>query len=295
MAMNEEYLETIKELHPWIFDKDFKAAICVTDDLDSFLSTLIILKYRPDWEIGYFYSFDTGLYMKQGIDTTLQVVGADLSHPRIRCFSNHLTVLTPDCYEEGNYNKQDVNLNTIDKNTALNYFKKYNLNTFLLVASIFGFEFKTEQSRFLSLIADSAYWPFEQPKSFADSGVQKKYLCDVLGYPDVWDVQNIYPRKDFIEVQKVQNYKSKLHITEVGIEFFNDVDIEKMCEGLGLECNLWDFTGDFRLVQKHRSDWDYYRDRNGRINKTFSKEDKAKMFTFVATSKAVVKYSMPVK
>ena len=52
--MKKEYVEKIKEDNSWFWDENKKYYLVATDDLDSLLSCLLILKYRPAWEIAGF-------------------------------------------------------------------------------------------------------------------------------------------------------------------------------------------------------------------------------------------------
>ena len=55
--MKKEYVEKIKEDNSWFWDENKKYYLVATDDLDSLLSCLLILKYIPAWEIEAFKDY----------------------------------------------------------------------------------------------------------------------------------------------------------------------------------------------------------------------------------------------
>lgn len=276
--MQREYLEKIKESNGWIFDKNFKANLICTDDADSVFSCLMLMHYYPErFEIGFFYDFNSGLYQKIGIDESLPIVGVDLSHPSMRCISNHLTQLR----DSDSVNPNDINLNIIDSINARNYHSKYNLNTLLLVASLCNHEFKDKISMLVALLPDSAFMARFQPEHYKDRRIQEKYL-KILGYEDMLEIQDRAGRERFYMAQKALNIKSKAWVTENGIEFKKSVDIGLICDYLGIDYDSSDLEGLFYLVEEHRS----------YVGSSRREYNKSNMFSFVVTRKHEVKYSM---
>lgn len=277
--MKKEYLDRIKRDNEWFFS-DEKMSLVVTDDADSILSALMLLHYYPNkFEIGYFYDFRDGLYIKMGIDENLEKFGIDLSHPSMKCVSNHLTKKFSD--DEVNIN--DINMNILDDNDARDYFNKYNLNTLLLVSSLCNHKFNTDVGRVVSLLPDSSYKPYFQPPSYADKGVQEKYLR-ILGYPDLLDTLAKFRRDRFEAGQDVLNIRSKIWVTADGIEFMDDVDLDLICKYLEIDYDPADLEGLFYLVEKHESS----------TETLYVKHDKSSMYSFAITRRDVVKYSYKV-
>ena len=61
--MRKDYLERIKKENSWLWDKkDEEVFLVCTDDLDSLMSCLLILQYRPLWKIGGFFDYRDGIY-----------------------------------------------------------------------------------------------------------------------------------------------------------------------------------------------------------------------------------------
>lgn len=280
--MRKDYLDRIKKDSNlnWIFDKNFKANLICTDDADSVLSCLMLTHYYPDrFEIGYFYDFRDGLYMKIGIDESLPMVGVDLSHPTMKCISNHLTRMFPTDI----VNPQDINMNILDNNDARNYHAKYNLNTLLLVSSLCGHKFGNDIGKVVALLPDSAFKPRFQPSYYQDRGIQEKYL-KIFGYDDMLEFQDKYGIDRFYKGQSALNLQSKVWVTDTDIEFKEDVDLEVICKYLEINYDPSDLEGLFYLVEKHQSF----------VGATNQKYNKGNMFSFAITRKGQVKYSMKV-
>ncbi|TCT16381.1 hypothetical protein EDC18_102400 [Natranaerovirga pectinivora] len=278
--MKKEYLERIKKENGWFYDDDFKANLIITDDCDSLLSAILLMdKYPNRFQIGYFYDFRDGLYRKLGIDDSFPVVGIDLSHPTIHCISNHVVMLNKDDY----YNKNDINLNIMDRITPFNYFQKYNLNTLLLIYSLLGLKPKTKLEAATLLLPDSAFLGFYS--SFENDNIaNKKYLVDVLELPEVYEAQQELTKEKFLLGQKSLNIKSKLWVTDKGIEPVQNVDIKGICNLLGINYDPSVLEGFFTLIEKH----------NTFTGRTWYKYNKDDLFSFAVTRKNEVKYSKKV-
>ena len=127
--MKKEYVEKIKKDNSWFWDKDKEYNLIMTDDLDSLLSCLLILQYRPLWKLGGFFDYREGLYKNLDIDIELtqnNTIYVDCSSIKQgdKCISNHLTSITSKVH-----NVNDINLNSIDNNYRdKDYFQKYNLS-----------------------------------------------------------------------------------------------------------------------------------------------------------------------
>ena len=50
-----------------MFDEDLKYWLIVSDDLDSILSAMLMMKYRKNMEIGFYINYKKGIYKKQGV------------------------------------------------------------------------------------------------------------------------------------------------------------------------------------------------------------------------------------
>lgn len=281
--MNEEYLKVLKsnECYSFMFDEDLKVSMVMTDDLDSILSCLLLKMHKPNWSIDYFYGFNEGMYIRQGTDITREKVGIDLSYPnkRMKSISNHCTRVN----ERDEHNKYDLNLNHIEGIYLKNYFSKFNLSSFMLIASLLGFKFNTRKAKCTCLLADSSYKAYYQPAQYKDHGVQKRFLCDILGYAEVWKNQSTLTKADFEKGQTVLHTRDKIYIDNDGKLKVGNMKLEKICEMLEITYDESLFDEDFILIQKHRS-----------MTNNIGLYNKENMYSFAITSKSKVKYSRPV-
>lgn len=284
--MNITYLEKIKEENSWFWDLDKKYYLVVTDDLDSLLSALLILQYRPNWEIGWFYDFRDGLYEKQGISANItddNVIGVDLSHPKMKCVSNHLTVIRNE-----RSNKHDINMNIIDnihmKRSIYDYHNKYNLNTLLLVYALLELKPESTSEMATLLLPDSAFLGYFADKDYKDHWVQKKYLKEIFELDEIWELQN--------EVGDIQRFKngqanlgmcSKIWVTDKGIETVDeDVRLEDICDILRIDRSILnELYGDYWLIERHKN----------YSGSTYADYDTTNMFSFAVVNKYNVVYS----
>lgn len=283
--MDKNYLNIIKQENPWFWDVDKEYNLVVTDDLDSILSALLLMQYRPKWYIGYYYNFQEGLYEKTlDINLNTDRIGVDLSSTSgkgsvcSKCISNHVTALQPD----ERINKQDINLNYVDKFICLrNYHSKYNLNTLCLVYSLLGLQPKTDEECALLLLPDSAFQAHYANPNYKDSYVQKKIL-EKMDLMELYDFMNKYNKNKFYEAQETLSIKSKFYTDELGIYSGEDVNLKYMCGVLGInERLLEELQGFFYLQERHKSYTDL----------TCKNYDKSQFATFVVTSKKYCKFS----
>ncbi|WP_313757165.1 hypothetical protein [Tissierella sp.] len=288
--MRKDYLERIRKENGWFWDSDKKYYLAITDDLDSLLSALLILKYRPNWEIGFYVDFREGIYKKLSLDEDISihddnVIGVDWSVPksRFKCISNHLTQVKTE-----NINSSDINLNIIDgvnmSNSRFDYHKKYNLSTILLVASLLNHKFTSDEARVLSLLPDSSFLGYFANRNYQDYDIQKKYLCNVLEYNDIWECQSQYSLDEFRRFQLEWSMASKVTVGDEGITTVQDVDLELICKVLDIDVELSVLEGFYGLIIRTAS--------NG--NNTYKPIDKQSCWSFAVTSKDWYVYSVEV-
>ena len=288
--MDKKYLERIKNENGWFFDLDKKYYLAVTDDLDSLLSALVILKYRPTWEIGFFVSFREGIYRRLDLPKDISiyddnVIGVDWSVPKFgfKCISNHLTQI-----RDENINTSDINLNIIDgvnmSESRFDYHKKYNLSTFLLCCSLLGHKFTTDEGRVTSLLPDSAFLGYYANKNYQDYEIQKKYL-DVLGFTDIWEVQSKLSLNEFRKYQSDSGIATKVTVSDEGITTVRDIVLYKLLEVLDIDVYLLDkLKGFYGLEIRTASN------RNS-VFKPIKKQD---CWSFAVTSKDYYVYSVEI-
>lgn len=280
--MDNEYLNLIKKENDWFWDTETKYNLVATDDLDSILSALLLMQYRPNWHIGYFYDFHEGLYKELGANKNIEKIGVDLSSPNMKCISNHVTCLKEDDY----INPNDINLNYVNEFISLkNYHSKYNLNSLTLCYFILGLHPKSDEESALLLLPDSSFQAHYANPNYKDSYVQKQIL-EKMDLMELYDFMNKNDKNKFYQFQDALRIKSKFDVTENGIESIQDVDLDYMCDILRIDkALLKELEGLFLLESRSKS----YTDMS------WKSYDKSKFETFVVTSKSNVKFSKRVE
>jgi len=285
--MDKEYLEIIKQENSWFWDIEQEYNLVVTDDLDSILSALLLMQYRPKWHIAYYFNFQEGIYEKSldaDINNKAERIGIDMSSPGgegsvcKKCISNHVTALQSD----ERINKNDINLNYVNKFICLrNYHSKYNLNTLCLVYSLLGLQPKTDEECALLLLPDSAFQAHYAKAEYKDSGVQKQIL-EKMDLMELYDFMDRYDKDKFYKAQDALRIKSKFYVDDFEIKSSQDINMDYMCGVLGINSRLLqELQGLFFMDQRHKSYTDL----------TSKSYDKSKFSTFVVTSKNYVKFS----
>lgn len=284
--MRADYVEKIKNDNSWLWDEDNTYYLICTDDLDSMLSCLLLLQYRPNWQIGGFFDYRDGIYHNIFLSESMtqdNTIWVDCSSIKSgdKCISNHLTSIAGEVH-----NINDINLNSIDNNYVdKSYFSKYNLSTFLLLISLLEHEIDDHVGRVLSLCFDSAYKPFYQPADFADASVQENYLLDVLELEAIYYTQNTMTKGQFIQIVDEQNLHTKLFVDDGGIKTKEDVDLEMICKYLNIDTDLSVLNGVFGLVQKSTS-------TNRSVNYMRNKDlQDSKITSYAITSRNNVSFS----
>jgi len=242
--MNKEYMEKIKVDNSWFWEDESteRKFLLVSDDLDGWLSAMLLLQHRPNWEIGGFISYEDGYYSKLGADVNIDnLVGIDISLYNGKCISNHVTKV----WQDEKINKQDINLNNIVNISTSNYFYKYGASTFMLLYSLLGLKFPDNKARAIASMIDSAYLGFYLPKHYEAYEAQKNWYNDILDFPDVYALGDRNGKEKFEKVQKQLNLKTKLYISDKGIETVEPVDLKGLCNILNITYSPEKFEGYF--------------------------------------------------
>ncbi|MGF7057212.1 hypothetical protein [Brassicibacter mesophilus] len=249
--MQKEYLGKIKESNGWFWDDiEKKYYLIISDDMDSLLTALLILTYRPNWEIGGFIDYREGFYIKKGMEGKLNkdnIICVDMSvcEEGIKCISNHVTMR----HKDDTINSQDINLSNMDGISPFNYFYKYNLNSFILTYSLLGLKPSSERASALMLMLDSAYQPYFANKAYQDYYTQKRYLCDVLDLEEVWEVQKKIDKFNFSLGKCNLGLNSKIYACNEGIKTVKPVFLEEVCEILEIDYKPEKLEGFFYLIK----------------------------------------------
>lgn len=212
--MNKE----IKKNFPAWVDSDKKYYMCLTDDIDSLFSC-ILLQQIKEYEISHFYSFSR-LYRGNDFKSNLKLCGIDMDLNVGRCWGNHTTL---------NYNENSANINVIKGINQNTYYSKYAGSTALEIISYYDYDISnlTEEALMVLLCIDGMYIPFF-PWKIDFSGTQRKYLKD-MKLDILIDVAEKHTKQEFINVIEKYKLNKKIFMSEDG-ELKTSIDLKALSE-----------------------------------------------------------------
>lgn len=194
--------EVIKNKFPKWCLSNKKFNMCLTDDLDS-LSSCILLNKIKGYEITNFYSFNT-LYDMENKTNTEKLIGVDMDLAKYSCWGNHVT---------GINNDKSANLNVIENIGINNYYSKYCGSVLLQIISFYDVDISklSDEAKMVLLCVDSTYLMY----NFNVANC-KKWLVDILELPELFKLCKEHTREDFKELQIKYKLKSKIIVNENG-------------------------------------------------------------------------------
>lgn len=214
--MNKEYKEKFPQ---WIKDdKKYYMYMCMSDDLDSLFSCILLQKLK-NYEVSHFYSFNK-LYKNDNYKNNEKSIGVDMDLVKGKCWSNHVTA-------ERNSNAANLNiLDNVNKNT---YFKKYAGSTLLEIISCYNYNISnlSEEAKMVLLCIDSTYMGFYLKQYPLPQASNRHYLCDILELGELYKVEQRHTRQEFEQLQQKYNLKKKIFINEDG-ELKTGIDLENL-------------------------------------------------------------------
>lgn len=212
----------IKEKFPeWT--KDLKGySLCLTDDIDSLFSC-IILQNLFNAKIELFYNFNS-LYMVDNYIDDGFLCGVDMDLIEGKCFGNHVTRIS----KEDAKNEKCGNLNTILDVTGQNYTKKYGGSTLLTILSLYNVDISelSEECKLILLSIDSAYLGYYY-NNYNIKNANKHYLCNILEFEELYNLQKKYSKADLDNIQSKYNLKGKIWINQEG-KLTTDIKLEEL-------------------------------------------------------------------
>lgn len=267
--MNKEFKEKYPE---WCNDKK-KYYMCLSDDIDSLFSCILLQKIKG-YKISHFYSFDK-MYKADIYKTNKKLCGVDMDLTNGRCWGNHPT---------GFKNKNSANINVIQGISNVDYFKKYAGSTLLQIISYYGVDIKsmTEEAQMVLLAIDTTF------KQYAfNSSLSKYYLCDILELPELYKLCESYTQQEFYDLIVKYKLHKKIIMNEDG-KLITEIDLK------GLS-NLFDGLS-FLLPQNNFENINEYYDIGVPVNNldcTIKKIADGNMIVFSAamTNKNYIKLS----
>lgn len=217
--MDQKYIDKM----PQWWKEDNYYDLCLSGgDMDSILSCAFLTKIKK-WNINYFYNFHNFYKTNNASD---KAIGVDVDLTKGKCFSNHVTMVAKD----DNYNNQAINLNIADKINCDNYFSKFCMSTLLMILSLYQVDIAqyTEEVQMILLAVDSGFLGYYS-SHMNDRKANKYYLCDVLEFPQLYELEQKHDISDFINIQKEYNIKNgAIAVNQKTNKLCTDIDLSEL-------------------------------------------------------------------
>lgn len=229
--MKEKY---IKNLPKWYNDNNAYDLV-LSNDLDGVVSASALSYARGNWEVQYFYDFKNLYVSEQTLpmkNKSARRIWADvaITVPE-KCFDNH--VCRANTYDKKN--DLCINPNLLNNVTNTNYFSKYCGSTALVIWSVYGLPLpKSELGKMLLLTIDTGFKGFYSPGIFSE--MNRFYLCDMLGFDELYEVQKRHSKNEFYELIERFHLSQE---TEINDGFLRTgLDLDFLSEQLGIEISI---------------------------------------------------------
>ncbi|NME94597.1 hypothetical protein HF847_01055 [Clostridium cochlearium] len=263
----------------WTKKEEMKGiqSLCLSDDIDSLFSCIVLKKIFPQLSIDAFYTFNT-LFKT---DTKIKsIIGVDMDLTGGKCWGNHVTLLSA----EDKKNKKCANLNTVLDISRDNYYEKYAGSTLIQVLSRYNIGLNNMSKEQLEVLisVDTAFKQFY----YFNSKLFKKYYNDILQYPMFEKILKEHDKDYFYNIIKEYKLHEKIYINNDG-KLNTDIRLDKLQE---LFPNLSFIlpSEQFYFVKKYQ---DIGQATYRRTKKDLSNK---KIFSLAVTNKNFVKYSVAV-
>lgn len=200
--MKQEYKEKFPQ---WVNDSK-KYYMCLTDDIDSLLSCLLLQQIKG-YEISHFYDFEDLYKADNYVKGAYKLVGVDMDMVEHKCWGNHTT---------GIYNPKSANINVIERINVNNFFSKYAGSTLLQIISYYDYDISnlSEEAKMVLLCVDGMFIPFF-PQQIDFSGTQKRYL-KILELEELIDVAKRHTEQEFYNLTDKYKLNKKIFLNEEG-------------------------------------------------------------------------------
>lgn len=275
--MKEKFLEKVPV---WYRDFDKYDAV-LSDDIDGLISTSA-LKFAKNWDIEYFYDFET-LYIADEIyfkeDKSVTRVWADVSIviQNEKTFDNHINRVNLKDYT----NPNAINPNILTDITNENYYDKYLGSSALVIWSLYDIPLpESEEGKMLLLAIDTTFKGFYGKQQYKDRN--KFYLCDVLGFQELYEVQKRHTSTEFYQLIGRYNLAAKTRLNGEGY-LRTDLDLKILSELLGIPINL---------PVKHMTEWRHLENKFSSFYGLKSIKDISQLVTIAFTGQNKGAYSV---
>ncbi|WP_123052971.1 hypothetical protein [Clostridium sp. JN-1] len=214
--MNKKYAAKFPE-----WTKNNKYNMCLSDDLDSLFSTILLNKILG-YEVTHFYDF-SNIYKAIDYKANDDVIAVDVDTIYTKCWSNHVVPFD---------NPDSANLNQVENIDRYNYYSKYAGSTLLEIISYYNLNINSlsEEAKLVLLAVDSTYLMYNFNKDNC-----KKILANVLELPELFELCKKYSdnKSIFYKLQDKYNLKSKIYIDDNG-KLKTDINLEGLSKLFGM-------------------------------------------------------------
>ncbi|WP_163289369.1 hypothetical protein [Clostridium sporogenes] len=228
----------IKEKFPKFLEEDYNYSLCLSDDIDSFFSCLVLNKLK-NYKIGWFYNFNS-IYRAKDVEKKKCIgVDMDLVNGK-RCWGNHVTIENPN----------SANLNTILGISRYNYTEKFAGSTLLTILSYYNVDLSqcTEKQLEVLISIDVAFKQY-----YFNQNLFKKYYNDILEYPMFAEIIEKHDKDYFYNIIKEYRLNEHIYINEDG-KLKTNIELGKLQEvfpklSFNLPKNEFKKKRDFEIIQ----------------------------------------------
>lgn len=229
--------EILEKFPSWI-SEDIDYNLCLSDDIDSLFSCIILKKIKG-YEIGWFYNFNS-IYRADTYKKGTKIIGVDMDLVNNkRCWGNHVTL----------ENKNSANLNTILKINRNNYTEKFAGSTLLTILSYYNVDLSqcTEKQLEVLISIDVAFKQY-----YFNQNLFKKYYNDILEYPMFVDIIEKHDKEYFYNI--IKEYKLNEHIYIKDGQLKTNIELGKLQEvfpnlSFNLPQNTYKKIRNFKIIQ----------------------------------------------
>ena len=273
--MKDEFL---KKVPKWYMGNG-KYELVLSDDIDSLTATCVLQSIKPHWTTEYFYNFKN-IYCTNDVrfieNKAPTRVWVDVAIVRDeKAFDNHISRMNGEDYT----NSLCINPNILANVTNSDYTNKYAGSTALLVWSLYNLPLPTtEEGKMLLLAIDSTFKGYYYDKFRARN---KFFLCDVLGFEELYEVEQRHTAKEFYQIISKYGLSQKIKYNEETKLLETELDLETIGEVLGIDLYLptkkFDLWRSFKEYKSNLSDYKSIKDISKRlVTLAFTFKDTAK-------------------
>lgn len=279
--MKGEYLKKVPD---W-YKSNEKFDLVMSDDIDSLASVAVVQSVHPNWEVEYFYDFDNiyasnEVYFKEKKAPTRVWVDVAIVKEEM-AFDNHISRKNGEDY----CNSLCINPNILANVTNYGYTNKYAGSTALLVWSLYNLPLPTtEEGKMLLLAIDSTFKGYYSDRFRARN---KFFLCDVLGFEELYEVEQRHTAQEFYQIISKYELSRKIKYNKETKRIETKLNLDVIGELLGIE---------IKLPTKEYHHWRSFEQRQGNMCGVKSVKDLSKgLVTLAFTFQNVAKYSVVCK